>query len=85
MNGEDTQDSQALNILIVDDEELARLRIKKFLETHHPSHTLAEAADGIEAVEKITEPPPNLVFLDIEMPVVNGFDVLRQIPEEILA
>src|SRR5690606_13865081 len=69
------------NVLIVDDEPLARARIRRYLETHHADWNLAEAGDGIEALEKIQQSKPDLMFLDIEMPELTGFEVLSQIPE----
>lgn len=66
-------------ILIVDDERLARQRIRGYLETHHPELEVTEARDGVEAVTILSADPPDVVFLDIEMPELNGFDTLRQL------
>lgn len=66
-------------ILIVDDEELARLRIRRYLEAKHPEFSLTEANDGVEALQAIARQPPDLIFLDIEMPGLSGFDMLRQL------
>jgi two-component system LytT family response regulator len=68
-------------ILIVDDEELARLRLTRYFRAEHPDWPLAEAADGFEAHERIAAFAPDLIFLDIEMPEMNGFELLMQLPE----
>jgi DNA-binding LytR/AlgR family response regulator len=67
------------SILIVDDEELARLRIRRYLERTRPAALVMEAADGVEALEQIARQAPDLLFLDVEMPELSGFDVLRQL------
>lgn len=65
-----------MRVLIVDDEELARIRLTRYLGQKHPAFTVETAEDGFEALEKIPEFKPDLVFLDIEMPELSGFDVL---------
>ncbi|MCX7200195.1 MAG: uroporphyrinogen-III C-methyltransferase [Proteobacteria bacterium] len=62
-------------VLIVDDEELARLRIRKYIEAKHPEFGIEEAKDGVEGLQAIQRRPPDLVFLDIEMPGLTGFDM----------
>ncbi len=66
----------APRILVVDDEPLARERILKSLKKWNPKYQLKEAGDGLEALEVIESWKPNIVFLDIEMPEMNGFEVL---------
>lgn len=66
--------------LIVDDEEDARKRLIRLLGAHDEVAIVGEARDGLEAIERIEEHCPDLVFLDIEMPGVKGFEVLRSIP-----
>ncbi|HUI81560.1 MAG TPA: LytTR family DNA-binding domain-containing protein [Bryobacteraceae bacterium] len=69
--------------LIVDDEADARTRLARLL-TSYPDVVIAgEAQDGIEALEKIEKLQPDLLFLDIEMPGLTGFEVVRSIPNEI--
>ncbi len=68
-------------ILIVDDEELARLRIRRYLESKHFGCEVVDAKDGIEGLEEIRRQAPDVVFLDIEMPGLSGFDMLRQFDE----
>ena len=66
-------------ILIVDDEELARKKIKRFLRTCAPDFSIHEAENGVRALQSIQEIAPNLVFLDIEMPGLSGLEVLQNI------
>jgi two-component system LytT family response regulator len=65
--------------LIVDDEPLARTRLQRLLRARADIEVVGTAANADEAVEKITELAPHLIFLDIQMPGLGGFDVLRQI------
>jgi two-component system, LytTR family, response regulator len=65
--------------LIVDDEEPARDRLKKLLAEHEGKiEIIGEAKNGIECREMIDNLKPDLVFLDIQMPGLNGFEVLQQ-------
>jgi two-component system LytT family response regulator len=68
--------------LIVDDEPLARrgvvLRLRKFRDVE----IIGECEDGSSAVDKILQLSPDMVFLDVQMPGMNGFDVLRALPRE---
>lgn len=66
--------------IIVDDEEPARARLKRMLAAHPDIRVVGEARDGLEAVEKIEELQPELLFLDIELPGLTGFEVLQAIP-----
>ena len=65
--------------LIVDDEPLARKRIAAFLNDVPGVSVLAECGSGREAIQRIREESPDLLFLDIQMPEVGGFDVLQAI------
>jgi two-component system LytT family response regulator len=67
-------------ILVVDDEPLARQRLRRYL-AKHGSYEVSEAESGLEAVEKISSFRPEVLFLDIEMPGLNGFEVLAQFSE----
>lgn len=71
-----------LRTLIVDDEPLARERIRVLLEREPDVEILAECGDGEEAVEHVKRLHPDLLFLDIQMPEMDGFDVLRNLPPE---
>ena len=66
--------------LIVDDEADARARLIRLLQVHDEVAVVGEAQDGLQAVERIEELTPDLLFLDIEMPGLKGFEVLRSIP-----
>lgn len=70
-----------LTALIVDDEPLARERVRTLLETEQDIEILGECADGREAIEAIREKRPDLLFLDVQMPEMDGFQVLRELGE----
>ncbi len=65
--------------LIVDDEPPARSKLRKFLQARQDVEVAGEAGDGVEAIEKILTSKPDLVFLDIQMPRGDGFEVLREV------
>ena len=66
-----------IRAVIVDDEELARHLIREMLSAHPEIEVAAECANGFEAVKAITELHPDLVFLDVQMPKLDGFEVLE--------
>ena len=66
-------------VLIVDDEELARAKIKRFLAAQDTPFTIQEAANGTECLRHLESDKPDILFLDIEMPGLNGFEVLQNI------
>lgn len=72
-----------LRVLIVDDEALARSRVKKMLATEPDVEVVGECADGPEAIAFIQKQRPDLMFLDVQMPEVSGFDVLRALAPEL--
>jgi two-component system LytT family response regulator len=65
-------------VLIVDDETLARQRVARFLAEAPGSFIIDTACNGLEALEKIALGRPEIVFLDVQMPELDGFDVLAQ-------
>jgi two-component system LytT family response regulator len=67
--------------LIVDDEDLARQQITRLLAAQPDFLVIGEARNGVEALELIPELKPEVIFLDIEMPGLNGFDMLAQLRE----
>ncbi|MDQ1813127.1 LytTR family transcriptional regulator DNA-binding domain-containing protein [Massilia sp. CCM 9210] len=66
-----------MRVIIVDDEDLARGLVREFLGKHADIDIVAECANGFDAVKAITELEPDLVFLDIQMPKLNGFEVVE--------
>lgn len=69
--------------LIIDDEAGARMRLARLLKGHPEVQVVGEAQNGLEAVEKIEQLRPDLIFLDIEMPGLSGFEVLRSISKSV--
>ncbi len=67
--------------IIVDDEESSRILIKEYLEDFPDFEVIDEAKNGKIAVEKINKHKPDVVFLDIQMPVMTGFEVLPHLDE----
>ena len=65
--------------LIIEDEELARQRLKRLLSAHECINLIGEASNGAEGLKLIEECNPDLIFLDIEMPVLNGFEMLSRL------
>jgi len=74
-----TQTSGRVRAVIVDDEDLARQVVRELLEAHPEIEIIAECANGFEAVKAVTELKPDLLFLDIQMPKLDGFEVLELI------
>lgn len=68
-----------IRVLIVDDEPLARDCIRLALQEERDIEIVGEAADGASAVESIQQLAPELVFLDVQMPGMDGFDVIEQV------
>jgi two-component system LytT family response regulator len=68
-----------VRVLIVDDERLARQRIRRLMQTEADVEVVGEAESGHEAVALIRELQPDLVCLDVQMPVLDGFGVLREL------
>ncbi|QYG02281.1 LytTR family DNA-binding domain-containing protein [Massilia sp. NP310] len=66
-----------MRTLIVDDEHLARALLREYLAAHPDVEIVGECANGFEAVKAIAEHDPDLVFLDIQMPRLDGFEVVE--------
>ncbi len=64
-------------VLVVDDNPVSRELIREVLQS--PQHRILEAEDGEEALEMVRQEEPDLVLLDIQLPVLDGFEVLRRI------
>jgi two-component system, LytTR family, response regulator len=69
-----------IRALIVDDEQLARHRVRLLLGEEPDVEVIAESEDGFEAVDQIQATRPDLIFLDVQMPDMDGFEVLRRVP-----
>lgn len=69
--------------LVIDDEESARARLIRMLAAHPEIHVVGQARDGLEAVRQIEDLRPDLLFLDIELPGLTGFEVLQSIPSSV--
>lgn len=74
--------SQRLKTLVVDDEPLARKGLSVRLETFEELELMPECPTSRAAVKAIVEQRPDLVFLDIQMPGLNGFEVLKAVKEQ---
>jgi two-component system, LytTR family, response regulator len=70
-----------IRALIVDDEQLARQRVRLLLGEEPDVEVIGDCGDGFEAVDQIEATRPDLVFLDVQMPEMDGFEVLRRIPQ----
>jgi two-component system, LytTR family, response regulator len=64
-------------VIIIDDEPLARSIVKEFLQKHPQLQLMQECGDGFEGVKAIQQHQPDLIFLDIQMPKINGFEMLE--------
>jgi two-component system, LytTR family, response regulator len=73
------EDGSKIRAMIVDDEDLARQVLREFLSAHSEIEIIAECANGFEAVKSASDLRPDLIFLDIQMPKLDGFEVLELI------
>ena len=71
-----------MRVLIADDEELARTGIRQLLTIRSDTEIVAECANGIETVAAIAAHAPDLVFLDVQMPGFDGFEVIEQVGDD---
>jgi two-component system LytT family response regulator len=69
-----------IRAIIVDDEPAARNRLARLLEQDAETELVAECRNGAEALEAVQKYRPDLIFLDVQMPQLNGFDVVARIP-----
>jgi two-component system LytT family response regulator len=67
--------------IIIDDERLAREELKSLLKDYHEIEIIDEAKNGEEGIQKIKELKPDLIFLDINMPGLNGFEMIKHLDE----
>jgi len=68
-----------MKVVIIDDEPLARSMVKEYLQSYPNAEVVQECNDGFEGVKAIQQHQPALVFLDIQMPKINGFEMLELI------
>ncbi|HLH56846.1 MAG TPA: LytTR family DNA-binding domain-containing protein [Verrucomicrobiae bacterium] len=71
-----------IRAVIVDDEPLARQRVRLLLAEEADVEIAGEYQDGVQAIEQIITLKPDLLFLDVQMPEMDGFELLRQVPPE---
>src|ERR1039457_1103173 len=71
----------SISALIIDDEQLARDELKYLLDSVGGVDVVAQGTNGIEAVDLIEEHHPDLVFLDVQMPGLDGFAVIQRLME----
>jgi len=69
--------SKNFKVLIIDDERLARDIVKKYLHQNDSTELLGECSNGFEGIKSINELKPDIIFLDIQMPRINGFEMLE--------
>jgi len=72
-----------IRTLIVDDEDLARQVIREMLRSHSEIEIVGECANGFDAVKLVSELKPDLLFLDVQMPKLDGFEVLELIGNDV--
>jgi two-component system LytT family response regulator len=73
----------SVRTVIVDDEPLARSNVRILLRRHRHVEIVAESGSGLEALEEIRRTKPDLVFLDVQMPECDGFDVLEMLGRDV--
>src|SRR3990170_9089377 len=70
-----------ITTIIIDDEKLAREITKGYLKNHPEVEIAAECSNGFDAIKKINELKPDIIFLDIQMPKISGFEMLELLEE----
>src|SRR5215212_4532085 len=70
-----------MKTIIIDDEPLARSIVKEYLQSYNDIEVVAECNDGFEGMKAIQQLKPDLIFLDIQMPKINGFEMLELFEE----
>lgn len=70
-----------MNALIIDDERIARQELKRLLSTHPDIEVVGEANSGEQALELISRLAPDVIFLDVQMPGMSGFELLERVDD----
>src|SRR5579872_3841446 len=73
--------TQPITAVLIDDEPLARLIVREYLQTYPDITILQECNDGFEGIKAIQQHHPDLIFLDIQMPKINGFEMLELVEQ----
>ena len=71
-----------IRVVVADDERLARQKLRLLLNSEKGMHVVAECSDGMQTVSAVRSHKPDLLFLDVRMPHLDGFQVLERIPSE---
>src|SRR6478736_2315308 len=66
-----------IKVVVIDDEPLARSIVKEYIQSYDQISVVQECNDGFEGVKAIAAHKPDLIFLDIQMPKINGFEMLE--------
>ncbi|HEX6224232.1 MAG TPA: response regulator, partial [Chryseolinea sp.] len=66
-----------INVILIDDEPLAQSIVREYLQSYPEFNVIHACNDGFEGVKAITQYKPDLIFLDIQMPKINGFEMLE--------
>ena len=77
------QPARSIRAVVVDDEALSRALILEYLAEHSDVEVVGECANGFEAVRAVTELGPDLLFLDVQMPKLDGFEVLELVGADV--
>ena len=70
-----------IKAIIIDDEPLARMIVQEYLQSYTGITVVQECGDGFEGIKAIQQHHPDLIFLDIQMPKINGFEMLELIDQ----
>ena len=76
-----TSTNAPIKAIIIDDEPLARMIVQEYLATYKEITVLQECSDGFEGIKAIQQHHPDLIFLDIQMPKINGFEMLELVEQ----
>ncbi len=73
-----------IKVLVIDDEALARHRVCKLLAANDAVQIIGECQNGADTIDTIKTKRPDLIYLDIQLPDMTGFDVLEAIPKQVM-